>query len=140
VDYQRIRERGPDDACADDDDFGSWFFDSASGFSSFVVFLLMSARYAFLNMYSEVFWLFHSKVNAEGQILFRTHISHFGFFAVQTFLPRNISRSVILVHLSCGTIFMRSVSILLGSLFFVSPSLEDTRRTCVSTAIPSTMP
>jgi len=79
-------------------------------------------------------------VNADGQVLFSTQFPHFGFFAVHTLLPSEISRSVILIHLLRGMIVMRSVSILFGSLFCVSPRRAETRRTWVSTAMPSTIP
>lgn len=84
--------------------------------------------------------IFHSKVNADGQVLFSMQLRHFGFFAVHTLLPSEISRSVILIHLLGGTIVMRSVSILFGSSFCVSPRRAETRRTWVSTAMPSTIP
>src|SRR5215204_462839 len=77
---------------------------------------------------------------AEGQISFRMQFGQSGLRALHVRRPCKIRRWEKIVQSSSGTDLMSSCSIFTGSLLSVRPSLPETRRTCVSTTMPSFVP
>src|SRR5204862_3297102 len=75
-----------------------------------------------------------------GHNRFSTQISHSGRRAIHTRRPCRISVCENQVHLSRGTSVIRSRSIFTGSRCFVRPSSVASRRTWVSTTMPSFFP
>ena len=58
-----------------------------------------------------------------------------GFFALQIYRPKRVIKVEKRVHLSLGTIFCNSNSILVGLVWEVNPNLFVTLLKCVSTII-----
>jgi hypothetical protein len=77
---------------------------------------------------------------ADGQISFRMQFGQSGLRALHVRRPCKIRRWEKIVQSLSGTNLMSSCSTFTGSLLSVSPSLPETRRTWVSTTMPSFEP